>query len=78
MNGVIMTPKDLTREFVQRLSRGERATQALEVRRRLRTRRQLRRAIEEVIRLDGGTQEVAREFLTLLHRVDRPAERPCC
>lgn len=76
---VLMTSRDVQREYTERLQTMERDRQGWEIRHRLRLRRQLRKAILEAARLEGGAQDLAREFSGLVRSAEsRLGKRACC
>ena len=79
MDRLLMTPREASREHVERLQRATRARQALEAYHRMRIRGRLRKAILEAVRLDGTARELAVEFDGLVRSAERRLSgRPCC
>jgi hypothetical protein len=78
MNGRL-TPRDVKREYTLKLQDTEARTLASDVKKRLRLRRRLRRAIEDMVRIEGGTDPLAREFAVLIRSAKvRLNGRACC
>jgi len=74
-----MTLQDVQREYALRLRDGETRAQAANLRCRLRLRRQLHRAIEEVVRIEGRTEPVAQEIAGLIRKTETQlGGRACC
>ena len=79
MTRLLMTPEDAQRAYAERLRLTERNRRASEIQHRLRLRRQLRKAILETVRLEGGAQELETEFSGVIRSAERRMSgRPCC
>ncbi|UCF10275.1 MAG: hypothetical protein JSW65_00915 [Candidatus Bipolaricaulota bacterium] len=75
----LMTPRQSLREYSERLERAAIARRRVEIHQRMRVRNRLRKAILEIVKLDGKTPEVAVELNGLIRSVERRLSgRPCC
>lgn len=79
MNGLHMTPRMARREHEERLQRAARDRRAVEVAQRMRIQTRLRKAIQEAVRLNGGTAELAAEVSGMVRSVERRlSDCSCC
>ncbi len=79
MARLLMTSKDVQRAYMHRLEENERKRHASEIKHRKQLRQQLREAIQETVKLDGGAQALAVEYAGLVRSANaRLRERPCC
>ena len=73
-----MTVNDVLRDYSGRLERAAAARTAVEIRHRMRVRNRLRKAILEIVKLQGQTPDVAYELDALIRGAEcRLGERPC-
>ena len=79
MNVYELTGRDVNREYGLRLRRSEERARGTDLRNRLRLRRQLHRAIEDVVRIEGGSPQLTGELVGLIQRSEaRLNRRACC
>jgi len=79
MNAYELTCRDVSRAYDLRLRRSEERARGTDLRNRLRLRRQLHRAIENVVRIEGRSPQLARELVGLVQRSEaRLNRRACC